>query len=79
MSDNYRTTSTSPQSFDVEKQNCAQEYDINIPLSTENTVRKVLRVTGFKNPNNPDNAVKVVILHQRKSSLNRWEDIEPIN
>jgi len=78
MSDTYRTTSTSLQSFDVEKQNEAQEYNINLPLSTENTVRKVLRVTGLKNPNNPDNAVKAVIIHQRKSSLNQWEDIEAI-
>ena len=31
-------TSTSLQSFDVEKQNEDQEYNINLPLSTENTV-----------------------------------------
>ena len=38
-----------------------------------------MRVTGLKNPNNPDNAVKVTIAHQRKSPLNQWEEIEAIN
>jgi len=70
--------STSPQSFEIEKLNDTEEYDFNIVLSTENTVRKILRVTGLKNPHKPDDAVKIVILHQRKSTLKQWEDVQAI-
>lgn len=81
MPDQYRTTSTSPQSFDIERLNedGAYERNIEIELSPSGNTRKILRAIIVKNTNRPEQRVKIFLFHQRKLPSGQWEDYESIN
>ncbi len=81
MPDQYRTSSTSSQSFDVERMNEDGSYqrDILLEESPTGTTRKVIRALIVRNATNPGQRCKVTIVHQRKNARDQWEDFESIN
>jgi len=81
MPDQYRTSSTSAQSFDVERLDEDGSYrrDIILETSPAGTTRKVMRALIVRNATNPQQRCKVVIVHQRKILGDQWEDVESIN
>jgi hypothetical protein len=81
MPDQYRTSSTSSQSFDVERLDESGQYQRNIILevSPTGTTRKVMRSLIVRNVTNPQQRCKVVIVHQRKLTGDQWQDVESIN
>src|SRR5690554_2443734 len=71
----FDVTSTSAQSADV--------ADIPFHLTSSdnaNSTRKVMRYKLVKNPNNPDENVKIKILHQRRHKGEpNWKDQSHFN
>lgn len=80
MPDQYRTTSTSAQTFEVERLDDDGNYQRDIILEESTTTRKVMRALIVRNSANPNQRCKVTIVHQRKpNGGNEWEDVESIN
>ena len=66
MAEEYKTSSTSRTSADVEERE----------LSRSKTTRKVLRASLHHNPTTPAAAVSIEIVHQRKRPKEAWEDLK---
>lgn len=80
MPDQYRTTSTSAQTFEVERLDDEGDYQRDIVLEESTTTRKVMRALIVRNSINPNQRCKVTIVHQRKpNGGGDWEDVESIN
>jgi len=80
MPDQYRTTSTSAQTFEVERLDDQGNYQRDIVLEESTTTRKVMRALIVRNSANPNQRCKVTVVHQRKpNGGDNWEDVASIN
>ena len=73
MSHQYRTTSTSANTFEVEEIAKNGESQRDIILEQSSKTRKVMRALIINNSTNPNQKCKVTIVHQRKQNGdNTW-------